>query len=94
MEFQVFMRDTEQTNNWVTKQEVRAGRMGVEDRGSTLSPLFPWPSPGPQAVLAMEDIGDSLDTTEALLKKQEDFEKTMAAQEEKFKVTGGGGGGL
>ena len=37
----------------------------------------------------MEDIGDSLDTTEALLKKQEDFEKTMAAQEEKFKVTGG-----
>ena len=22
MEFQVFMRDTEQTNNWVTKQEV------------------------------------------------------------------------
>ena len=38
----------------------------------------------------MEDIGDSLDTTEALLKKQEDFEKTMAAQEEKFKVTGGG----
>eukprot|EP00731_Ephydatia_muelleri_P023860 Em0016g131a len=59
MEFQVFMRDTEQTNNWVTKQE---------------------------AVLAMEDIGDSLDTTEALLKKQEDFEKTMAAQEEKFKA--------
>ena len=40
----------------------------------------------PQAVLAMEDVGDSLDTNEALLKKQEDFEKTMAAQEEKFKV--------
>ena len=50
---------------------------------------MPRPSPRPQAVLAMEDIGDSLDTTEALLKKQEDFEKTMAAQEEKFKVTGG-----
>ena len=27
---------------------------------------------------------DSIDTVEELLKKQEDFEKTLAAQEEKF----------
>lgn len=33
-----------------------------------------------------EDLGDSLDSVEALIKKHEDFEKSLAAQEEKIKV--------
>lgn len=36
-----------------------------------------------QAFLSNEDVGDSLDSVEALLKKHEDFEKSLAAQEEK-----------
>lgn len=39
-----------------------------------------------QAFLANEDVGDSLDSVEALLKKHEDFEKSLAAQEEKIKA--------
>lgn len=31
-------------------------------------------------------MGDSLDSVEALLKKHEDFEKSLAAQEEKIKA--------
>ena len=34
--------------------------------------------------LANDDLGDSLDNVEALIKKQEDFEKSLAAQEEKI----------
>ena len=33
-----------------------------------------------------EDLGDSLDSVEALSKKHDDFEKSLAAQEEKIKV--------
>ena len=40
-----------------------------------------------QSFLANEDIGDSLEGVEALITKHENFEKTLAAQEEKFKVT-------
>jgi spectrin alpha len=36
--------------------------------------------------LANEDLGDSLDSVEALIKKHEDFEKSLAAQEEKIKA--------
>ena len=39
-----------------------------------------------QAFLANKDLGDSLDSVEALIKKHEDFEKSLAAQEEKIKV--------
>ena len=39
-----------------------------------------------QAFLANEDLGDSQDSVEALIKKHEDFEKSLAAQEEKIKV--------
>ena len=39
-----------------------------------------------QAFLANDDLGDSLDSVEALIKKHEDFEKSLAAQEEKIKV--------
>lgn len=34
-----------------------------------------------------EDLGDSLDSVEALLKKHEDFEKSLSAQEEKITVS-------
>ena len=34
--------------------------------------------------LANTDLGDSLDNVEALLKKHEDFEKSLTAQEEKI----------
>ena len=40
-----------------------------------------------QSFLANEDIGDSLEGVEALITKHENFEKTLAAQEEKFKVS-------
>lgn len=39
-----------------------------------------------QAFLVNEDLGDSLDSVEALSKKHDDFEKSLAAQEEKIKV--------
>ncbi|KAJ2946711.1 hypothetical protein O0L34_g12769 [Tuta absoluta] len=39
-----------------------------------------------ESFLANEDVGDSLDSVEALLKKHEDFEKSLAAQEEKIKA--------
>jgi spectrin alpha len=59
MDLQLFYRDTEQADAWVSKQE---------------------------AFLANEDLGDSLDSVEALIKKHEDFEKSLAAQEEKIKA--------
>lgn len=37
-----------------------------------------------EAFLANEDLGDSLDSVESLIKKHEDFEKSLAAQEEKI----------
>lgn len=39
-----------------------------------------------EAFLSNDDVGDSLDSVEALLKKHEDFEKSLAAQEEKIKA--------
>lgn len=39
-----------------------------------------------EAFLNNEDLGDSLDTAEALIKKHEDFVKSLAAQEEKTKA--------
>lgn len=39
-----------------------------------------------QAFLADDNLGDSLDSVEALIKKHEDFENSFAAQEEKIKV--------
>ncbi|CAH1785763.1 unnamed protein product [Owenia fusiformis] len=59
MDLQLFYRDTEQADTWMTKQE---------------------------AFLTNEDLGDSLDSVEALIKKHEDFEKSLAAQEEKIKA--------
>jgi len=58
LEFQLFMRDAEQADTWITKQE---------------------------SFLANDNLGESLDDVEALLKKHEDFEKSLAAQEEKAK---------
>ena len=40
-----------------------------------------------QSFLANEDIGDSLEGVETLITKHENFEKTLAAQEEKFKAS-------
>ena len=37
--------------------------------------------------MSNEDLGDSLDSVEALIKKHEDFEKSLAAQEEKILVS-------
>ncbi|XP_043463580.1 spectrin alpha chain [Leptopilina heterotoma] len=39
-----------------------------------------------EAFLANEDLGDSLDSVEALSKKHEDFDKSLAAQDEKIKA--------
>lgn len=38
-----------------------------------------------EAILDNKDVGDSLDSVEALLRKHQDFEKSLAAQEEKIK---------
>ena len=55
MDLQLFYRDTEQAETWMTKHET---------------------------FLLNEDLGDSLDSVEALLKKHDDFEKTLATQSE------------
>ena len=39
-----------------------------------------------EAFLLNDDLGDSLDSVESLLKKHEDFEKSLAAQEEKIRA--------
>ncbi|XP_071500194.1 spectrin alpha chain, non-erythrocytic 1-like [Diadema antillarum] len=39
-----------------------------------------------EAFLANEDLGDSIDEVEALIKKHDDFEKSLNAQEEKIKA--------
>merc|ERR1711997_1037168 len=39
-----------------------------------------------EAFLINQDLGDSLDSVEALIKKHEDFEKSLAAQEEKIRA--------
>ena len=36
--------------------------------------------------MSNEDLGDSLDSVEALIKKHEDFERSLAAQEDKIKA--------
>lgn len=58
LEYQLFMRDAEQADTWISKQA---------------------------SFLANDNLGESLDDVEALLKKHEDFEKSLAAQEEKAK---------
>ncbi|KAE9548243.1 hypothetical protein FO519_008545 [Halicephalobus sp. NKZ332] len=57
MDLQLFYRDTDQAETWMTKQE---------------------------AFLANDELGDSLDSVESLLKNHENFEKSLAAQEEKI----------
>lgn len=90
MDLQLFYRDTEQVDNWMSKQEVSV------PVPVPVPPAFA--SPGqtsgltglgcrPQAFLLNEDLGDSLDSVEALLKKHEDFEKSLSAQEEKITVS-------
>ena len=59
LDLQHFIRDTEQAEAFLNKQE---------------------------AFLANDDVGDSLDAAESLLKKHNDFEKSLAAQEEKFRM--------
>ena len=39
-----------------------------------------------ESFLSNQDLGDSLDSVEAMIKKHEDFEKSLAAQEEKIKA--------
>ena len=39
-----------------------------------------------EAFLDNQDLGDSLDSVEAMMKKHENFEKSLAAQEEKIKA--------
>lgn len=59
LEFQLFVRDAEQADNWLGKQE---------------------------SFLANESLGESLDDVEALIKKHQDFEKSLLAQEEKARL--------
>ena len=58
LQVQMFMRDAEQADAWIGKQD---------------------------AFLANETLGDSLDDVEALIKKHDDFDKSLAAQEDKAK---------
>lgn len=37
-----------------------------------------------ETFLSNDDLGDNLDSVESLIKKHEDFEKSLAAQEEKI----------
>ncbi|KAH7638391.1 alpha spectrin [Dermatophagoides farinae] len=58
MDLQLFYRDTEQAETWLTKHET---------------------------FLLNDDLGDSLDSVEALIKKHEDYEKSLATQSETVK---------
>ena len=76
MELQVFLRDTDQADSWMAKQEVTKKFM------LDFSNFFL----RGQAFLGNQDVGDSLDGVEVLVKKHEDFEKSLLAQEEKVKA--------
>ena len=76
MELQVFLRDTDQADSWMAKQEVTKLQKN----------LFQLFLRGVQAFLGNQDVGDSLDGVEVLVKKHEDFEKSLLAQEEKVKA--------
>lgn len=78
LELQLFMRDTDQADNWMAKQEVIIRLSLIAFK---LNAFFV------QSFLANEDIGDSLEGVEVLITKHENFEKTLAAQEEKFKAS-------
>jgi spectrin alpha len=56
MDLQLFHRDKDQADQWMSKQET---------------------------FLDNDNLGDSLDSVEAMIKKHEDFEKSLVAQEEK-----------
>ncbi|KAF7492961.1 Spectrin alpha chain [Sarcoptes scabiei] len=57
MDFQLFLRDAEQVDQWMNKQEI---------------------------FLENVDLGDSLDAVESLIKKHNNFEKSLAAHQEKM----------
>ncbi|KAI5631908.1 spectrin repeat domain-containing protein [Phthorimaea operculella] len=102
MDLQLFYRDTEQADAWMHKQEVTSSLSLSTSAAAAVgaAPRALPAVHGPAAVLprhrasgrldaqagANEDVGDSLDSVEALLKKHEDFEKSLAAQEEKIKA--------
>jgi spectrin alpha len=58
-DLQVFLRDSEQVDSWVTAQE---------------------------STLASEELGDTLDSVEPLIKAHDDFEKSLVAQMETMKA--------
>lgn len=87
MDLQLFYRDTEQVDNWMSKQEVSFLSQQKLPFMAKLGLGFIMLCGIVQAFLLNEDLGDSLDSVEALLKKHEDFEKSLSAQEEKITVS-------
>lgn len=89
-ELQTFLRDAEQMDNWMAKQEVSYDIIAITlhthlHMHACRHTIMIWFS-YIQGFLAAEEDGDSLDTVEALIKKHDNFEKSLEAQEEKFKV--------
>ena len=74
----IFLRDVEQAENWVVKQEVSCPLL----HDSVVTIFY-----SPQSVMSSEEEGDSLESVEGLLKKHENYQKSLATQEEKFKVS-------
>ena len=73
----------EQLENWIATQEVSELSSKIIAYTFTHLQLYLIML---KAFLNTEDEGDSLEVVEGLIKKQESFEKSLAAQEEKFKV--------
>ena len=80
MELQLFLRDTDQADSWMAKQEVSDVEKTETESQTVCFFVFP------QALLGNQDVGDSLDAVEALVKRHEDFEKSLVAQDEKVKA--------
>ena len=76
IELQVFLREAEQADGWMVKQEVCILPIPTEHMLNFL-----------QTFLASDELGDSLNGVEVLIKNHEDFEKTLVAWEEKFKAS-------
>ncbi|XP_013909675.1 PREDICTED: spectrin alpha chain, non-erythrocytic 1-like, partial [Thamnophis sirtalis] len=73
--FQFFQRDADELEKWIQEKLQIASDESYKDPSNL------------QAFLLNEDLGDSLDSVEALLKKHEDFEKSLSAQEEKITLS-------
>uniref|UniRef100_A0A8D2LWH6 Spectrin alpha chain, non-erythrocytic 1 n=1 Tax=Varanus komodoensis TaxID=61221 RepID=A0A8D2LWH6_VARKO len=85
---QRFLADFRDLTSWVTEMKALINADELANDVAGAEALLDRHQEGQaykqEAFLLNEDLGDSLDSVEALLKKHEDFEKSLSAQEEKI----------